>query len=537
MEPAFSRAPRRLGSSVPSLLLSALLLILSYPPFDQGWLAWVALIPWLCALRGVAPRQAFLRGYFVGFLFFAGTVWWVGHVTVTGAVALIAYLALFFAGWSVLAAQAVPARAVPGTENAATPAAKGTWYRCLVCLPAAWALLEFLRNVLLSGFGWNLLAHTQWNRLPLIQIADLTGAHGVSFLVVLVNVSLFAAWRAARAGAGGAGRVADRRGALGALALVMLCVAAALIYGTARISQVDAQPAGGGPALRVAALQGNIPQTLKWDPSYIEEIWLQYEALTQAAAAEKPDLIVWPETAVPGFLEDADIRPRLEQAARASGTFLLVGVPTERQLPSAGAAPSARLFNSAVLLAPDGTELQRCDKIHLVPFGEFIPLKPVFGWLQNAVPIGDFSPGGEFIVFRDAQGPPLAFSVAICFEDLFPGLSSAFVRRGAQALFVITNDGWFGRSAASLQHLQASVFRAVEGRVWVVRAANTGWTGFVDPAGRRLPAPGQAPRFEEGVAVGEIRPAPVASPYVRWGEWFLGLCAIMVVLTWRPSSS
>ena len=131
----------------------------------------------------------------------------------------------------------------------------------------------------------------------------------------------------------------------------------------------------------------------------------------------------------------------------------------------------------------------------------------------------------------------MLFSVLICFEDLFPGLSRAFVRRGARALFVITNDGWFGQSAASLQHLQASVFRAVEGRAWVVRAANTGWTGFVDPAGRPLPPPGQVPRFKQGFAVAEISPSPIASPYARWGEWFLGLCAIMLFLAWKPSSS
>ena len=469
----------------------------------------MALVPWLAGLRGTAPRQAFLRSYLVGFLFFAGTIGWVGHVTVVGAAALVAYLALFFAAWGALAARVMQAKTVPGTE--------GTRYRCLVLLPAAWALLEFLRGALLSGFGWNLLAHTQWNWLPVIQMADLTGVYGVSFLIVLVNVAL---WQALR-------------GAAPCAMLAGLCLLGALAYGDARLREIPAAADRSGQGLKVAALQGNIPQTLKWDPSYVDEIWQGYDALTRAAAAEKPDLIVWPETAVPGFLEEADIRHRLDSMVRGAGTFLLGGTPTERRLPRPGqAALESRLFNTAVLLAPDGTEVGRYDKIHLVPFGEFIPLKPLLGWLENVVPIGDFSAGGEFTVFSMRY----PFSVLICFEDLFPGLSRAFVRNGAQALFVLTNDGWFGRSAASLQHLQASVFRAVEGRVWVVRAANTGWTGFVDPAGRRLPPPGQVPCFEKGFAVGEIAPSPVASPYVRWGEWFLSLCAIMVVLTWKHST-
>ncbi|MBI3322638.1 MAG: apolipoprotein N-acyltransferase [Candidatus Omnitrophica bacterium] len=513
----------------PLLLLSALLLVLSFPPFDQGWLAWVALVPWLAALRGVSLRQAFFRSYLVGFLFFGAAVWWVGHVTVVGAVILAAYLALFFAAWGVLAARLI----ARGT--------RGTRLRCLAGLPAAWALLEFLRNTLFSGFGWNPLAHTQWNWLPLIQAADLAGAYGISYIVVKVNVAL---WQALPGAVPGGKKVAGApKGIWGpapCLALAGLCLLGALAYGDARLQKIPPSTDRRGSGLKIALLQGNIPQTLKWDQSYAEEIWNTYDRLTQAAAAEKPDLIVWPETAVPGFLEEPEVLHRLERIARASRTFLLVGAPTERVLRRPGARPGETgLFNSAILLAPDGTELRRYDKIHLVPFGEFIPVKPLLGWLQNVVPIGDFTAGQEFTLFKSPVSPgrpALAFSVLICFEDLFPGLTRVFRDSGAQALFVITNDGWFGRSAASLQHLQASVFRAVEGRVWVVRAANNGWTGFVDPAGRRLPPPGQIPRFEPGFAVGRIAPSRLSSPYTAWGEAFLILCAIMVGLAWKPST-
>jgi apolipoprotein N-acyltransferase len=187
------------------------------------------------------------------------------------------------------------------------------------------------------------------------------------------------------------------------------------------------------------------------------------------------------------------VSDRLSAIARAVRIPLLVGTPV---------GEGDKIFNAALLIDPEGNILQEYRKVHLVPFGEYVPLGPVFSWLRKFVLMGDFSPGHEFTVFRPSSIAP--FSVLICFEDLFPYLSRRFIREGARWLIVITNDAWFGRSAASLQHLQASVFRAIEGRVWVVRAANTGWSGFIDPAGRRRPFPSQVPRFEPGVAIAEI---------------------------------
>lgn len=471
---------------MPAVAASAFLLILAFPPFDAGWAAWIALIPWLFELERSSPRGAFLRSYLVGLLFFLGTVWWVGHVTVPGMLVLVAYLALYFGVWGGFA-QRVIAR--PGRPKQSL---------LLFALPAAWVALEFLRSFLLSGFGWNLLAHTQWNWIPLIQIADVTGVWGVSFLVMLANVALFQA--------------IFRRGPF---AMTLVCFAVVLGYGLLKQKQFDACSPGSG--FKVALVQGNVPQSQKWDEVFQESIWKRYEQLTAEAAGRKPELIVWPETAVPGFLEEASIRQRLEQGVLSAGRPLLAGVPTED-------GATGALYNSAVLFSPDGAEKGRYDKLRLVPFGEFIPFKPVLGWLNNVVPIGDFSAGREFTVFHPAA-PVQPFSVLICFEDLFPGMSRRFVRAGARWLLVITNDGWFGRSAASLQHLQASVFRAVENRVWVGRAANTGWTGFIDPLGRRLPKPGQIPRFRAGVATAELPAAGGGgSPYLRWGDGFPLLC-------------
>ena len=463
----------------------------------MGALAWVALLPWLRELSDATPRQAFWRSYWIGILFFAGTVGWLRHVTLAGTILLVIYLALYFGVWGWLAQRFIVRR---------------SWKMFLV-LPAGWVILEYVRNLLINGFGWNLLAHTQWNWLPLIQIADFTGVYGVSFLVVLGNLLL---------GQVVTGQKATARISISVLGAAGLCLAGVLGYGQIRLRQVDRFEA---PSFKVAVVQGNIPQPEKWDEAFAEGIWKRYEQLSQTAAQGRPDLILWPETAVPGFLEDPRVAQRLSSLVRRSGTPMLVGVPTEDG--------DDRLFNSAVLLGAQGEPIARHDKLHLVPFGEYIPLKPIFGWLKNVVVIGDFSPGHRFTLFQasDSSGAPKApFSVLICFEDLFPGLSRRFVKGGARWLVVITNDAWFRRSGASLQHLQASVFRAVENRVWVARAANTGWSGFIDPAGRRLTSPHQIPRFQPGVAVAEMKAGPADSLYTRWGDWFPWGCFFLLGL-------
>ena len=459
-----------------------------------------------------------------------------GYVSAAGALLLAGYLALFFAAWGWLAnrtmASASWTKKSLGSRQIASSASRPPRNDMLLILPAAWVVLEYLRSVLLTGFGWNPLAHTQWKWPEVIQLAELTGAWGISFLVVLVNVALFQFLRrdvSARS---------RRWAAFAGLTLLGLTAG----YGWLRLPGVGSYPSG---TFRVCLVQGNIPQTHKWDEAFREEIWQRYERLTQEAARANPQVLVWPETAAPNFLEEPDVRGRLERVARSAAAALLAGVPTER-------LSSGLLYNSAVLLDGGSRQVDRYDKLHLVPFGEYVPLKLLFGWLENVVPIGDFSPGERFTVFQ--LPPPAArgawevsrFSVLICFEDLFPGLARTFVREGARWLVVITNDGWFGRSAASLQHLQASVLRAVENRVWVARAANTGWTGFVDPAGRRRSAEPVSglrpaiPRFEPGVAAEDLPSYTVTdeslSLYTRWGDWFPALCGLLAVgLSFLPS--
>ncbi|MBI3312022.1 MAG: apolipoprotein N-acyltransferase, partial [Candidatus Omnitrophica bacterium] len=395
----------------------------------------------------------------------------------------------------------------------------------LILIPSAWVALEYLRSHWLSGLGWNLLGYSQTSLLPLIQLADVTGVWGISFVVVLVNVAI--------AEALGLHRFRKKlRMAMSAAG----CVTLLWSYGHWRLTQ----PLH-GPSLKVAVVQGNIPQDEKWDEAFQQSIVERYSQLTrQAAAADHPQLIIWPETAVPDILDITELLPTsISLLARSVQTPLLVGTP----MGHVTAHAVSDLTNSAVSINVDGVIRARYDKLHLVPFGEFIPFESICPWLRTILPpIGTFTPGHDFTVFQldssrpETQGPkPGAwslqprFSVLICFEDLFPDLARQFVQRGAWFLATITNDAWFGNTAAAYQHAQASTFRAVELRVPMVRAANTGWSGCIDAHGRWLNSvhntEGQE-LFVEGVAVCEVTVGNTPTVYRRWGDWFAWLCML-----------
>ncbi len=490
-------------------------MILAFPGFSQPWCAWIALVPWFVVLQDLTPCRAFWWSYLVGLAFFLGSMWWLVHVTVVGWLVLCTYLALYFGvfGWCVVRFQLL------------------TSSFQLLFIPSSWIALEFARSHVLSGFGWNLLGYSQTSWLPIIQIADATGVWGVSFLVVMVNVAV-------------AAFVRDRstRAARWVAATVGLCLLAVWSYGHWRLRQ-----SAGGEQFTVAVVQGNIPQEQKWDEASKEGILQQYERLTHEvaspaagdtpspagivparSAAGRPDLIIWPETSVPGFFGyDPTLTDRLRSLAVSVRVPLLVGAPVVD--PERG-----KLLNSAVLIDADGGIRHRYDKLHLVPFGEFVPGEAWMPWLRSILPpIGDFIPGQEYTVFQlpitNYQLP--AFSVLICFEDIFPHLARHFVRDGAQWLVVITNDAWFGKTAAAYQHAQASTFRAVELRVPVVRAANTGWSGCITESGRWIDRVRDAQGeelFVEGVALCDIAVRDATTLYERWGDWWAMLCVLIV---------
>ncbi len=477
--------------SARDLFLAALsggLLVLAFPRADLGPVAFVALVPLLVAIRGATWRAAARLGFAAGFAFFLGSLYWLAPTVVrygglpwaaaAGILLLLAgYLALYVAGFAA-------GVAILGQRGAAV----------VLSAAARWVALELLRAHLFTGFPWNLLGHSQYQNLPLVQIAAVTGAYGVSFLVLAVNAAVADIL---------AVRPAWRR-AVPSAATAALLVAGALAYGWAA-------PAGRGPeTMRVALVQGNIPQGVKWEPGYQDATLGVYRDLTLGQAGRRPDLVVWPETAVPFLLREDSRRPAVEGLAAEIGAPLLVGAP-DREGP-----PSSRYTNSAFLITPQDGIVRKYDKVHLVPFGEYVPLKRVLSFVNKLAQgtIGDFAPGTEFTVFSVPAG---RFGVTISYEVYFPVQVRRYVRDGGQFLVNITNDAWYGRSAAPYQHIAMVVFRAVENRRYLVRAANTGISAVVAPDGRIVARSGL---FERTVLTAAIAPRAGLTPYARYGDVF-----------------
>jgi apolipoprotein N-acyltransferase len=484
---------------------SGLALSLAFPPAGLSPLAFVALVPLLVACRDLKPGRAFLVGWLAGIVFFTVTVWWltVAMTRYGGIPPLLAWpILLLLAG--VLAVY--PALFAAGAAWALGRGLRGP--AAVVGLAALWTILEWGRSLFpLGGFPWGNLAYTQYRVLPLVQTASLTGPWGTGFVLAAANAALFGLL-AKPAGRGG------RTGAWTGLGLAGLLLAASFLFGLGRLAGT-----GAGESLAVAVLQGNLAQDVKWDPSHRERTLEIYRELTQAAARADADLIVWPEAATPFYFQvDSPFSRQVTQIAREAGKPLLFGSPA-----FLGERRERRLRNRVYLLDGEGEVRGSYDKMHLVPFGEYVPWKRLLSFVGPLVQeVGDFTPGGDRTLL------PLdgaRFGCVICYEIIFPDLVRRFVKDGATFMGTVTNDAWYGRSSASLQHFAQMVFRAVETGVPFFRAANTGISGVVDARGRILR---QTDLFVGGMWVERIVPSAEKTPYVRWGDWFPLLCLLVV---------
>lgn len=479
---------RRLGLA----LLSGFLLTLAFPRWNLRFLAWVAFLPLFYSLDQARSRkEAFLLGFMAGFVFFLLSISWLRHVTFFGMFFVVALEAMYWGIFGILGRVSV----------ARTPA---------ILLSAIWVALEFIRSEIpVWGFGWNLLGTSQASNLWVAQLASLGGVYSVSFLVFLGNSVTYLVIRN------------GIKSELPKVLLFPLLVAAAVLFGWSRLETFEPHS-----FLRVSVLQGNIPQMLKWEKSYREEILKIYLNLTELASYDAPQLIVWPEAAYPGFFNREVDAERVKALVRKIETPLLVGSPHEED---------HDFYNSAYLLDRSGEIKDRYDKIRLVPFGEYVPWKPIFGFLEPyayALGVSDFSAGRKLTVF-DLPETGLRFSVLVCFEDTFSELARKFVDQGADFFAVITNDAWFGHSNAPYQHLQASVFRAIENGVPVIRAANTGVSGFITPRGQvveRVRNQEGKDTFIMGGMTYPITLAKEATPYRRGGWLFPYACLGAVLL-------
>lgn len=488
-------------------IISGLILVSAFPPLGLGCAAWAAFVPLFFAVEGAGKGKGFMLGFLCGLVYFAGTVYWVVNsmyfyggvpvwISVFVMLALAAYLSLFTAAFGLF----LP---VMLERSGNVPRA--------VLVPSVWVVLEYLRGYLFTGFPWVLLGYSQARYTPLVQIADITGVWGVSFLVMSVNTALFLVIRRfLKKGAAFPFREA-------ALAVVLL--ASTVVYGFVRIGMVDREtPAWKGVIAGVA--QGAIDQGVKWDRSFQEKTLDIYRELSLKAAGAGAGLIVWPETAVPFYLGADRLNDGVvEAAARDARSYVLTGSPSYSYNLATG---STSYFNSAYLISPGGAIVGKYDKVHLVPFGEYVPLKRFLPFVKKLTAgVGDFSEGpGAIPIMYDGGG----IGVLICFEAIFPDIARTAVKNGAALLVNITNDGWFGRSSAPYQHLEMSAMRAVENKAYLLRSANTGISAVVDPAGRIIDS---IPLFEKGVMVDRVglRNGPLTF-YSMYGDIFAYGCFV-----------
>lgn len=484
-------------------LVTGLLLTAGFPFFSVYGASWIALIPLLVRLGNVSLRTAFRAGFVAGFVHSLTTLYWITYVVThygnlplfaSAAVLclLCAYLALYPALFFAAARRWLDF--------------PGLWIWGLPCL---WIALEWVRAHALTGFPWANLGYTQTTVDPLLQTADIAGVYGVGWLVVHGNMVLVGLLKR---------RVGGR-----SLAASALCFALFFGYGWWRGQSFKEELKNPGSGLQVALVQGNIDQSVKWDPSFQHNTLEIYRHLSEAAVEEsRPDLLVWPETAAPFFygLEETPTR-RLHEIAAALKVPVVLGIPWV--IPDGS---TARLQNRAVLFHPTEGILAAYAKRHLVPFGEYVPLKRLLFFVEKLVAAaGDFVPGKSPAVFPFKEAP---IGVLICYEAIFPELSRDEVRHGARFLVNLTNDAWFGRTAAPFQHLEIARWRSVESRVPLVRCANTGISAVFDSSGATLAS---LPLDVAGTVGAVIVPGKnTPTFYVRYGDVFAWTCTLTALV-------
>jgi apolipoprotein N-acyltransferase len=506
----------------------------------------MALVPLFLVIRRSAPKAAAGWAWLAGLVFWVATLSWFPAIiknggpwplVLLGQVGLAAWCAAFLAAFA--CASSVVWRwagNAPGWRRVAAVA---------VADPLLWAGTEVARGWLFSGFAWNFLGVSQVENLPLIQMASVAGVYAVSAALVLVNGAVASVVERAaspfmsRLGIDGLPRPAARWG--GRLtqslesALPFIAVVLCFYWGTLRLAGAARRAT---VPWRVALVQPNSPCIFTLDDNTVRAQLDLLVNQTGLAGLAKPDLAVWPETAVLGSVPyEPETMRLIREGAAAAGAPLLTGTLELEKTAVTPAAPQGlNYYNAAWLFSATGEPMGRYRKRHLVPFGEYIPLDKAVPILQRLAPTGvSCTPGRDPGVLRVTRGPgdELALGPLICFEDTVPALSRSAVNAGARLLVLMTNDAWFNGSIEPVQHLNQSIFRAVENGVPLVRAANSGVSCAVDAAGRvmRLEADGAVSDFD-GFLVTQVAVTkePLPAPYTRWGDWTLGYPGLALLL-------
>jgi apolipoprotein N-acyltransferase len=379
--------------------------------------------------------------------------------------------------------------------------------------PLIWVSLEYIRSFLFTGFPWELLGYSQFNMLHIIQISDIFGVYGVSFCIVLFNTTLFLIYLGLTGKDWRKKSIGTKQAATATAAVAVIFVAV-WGYGVRQMHRFHERIVD-SPSIKATIIQGNIDQAKKWDPAFQRSSTLKYIRLSLLSKKFKPDLVVWPETATPFyFTKNIELSKLVFSGIRETGTDFLIGSPAFNVKDG-----KIEYFNSAFLVDAAGNVRGRYDKSHLVPFGEYVPLKkwlPFVGKMVESV--GDFRAGEKGLTLKWKN---FRIGVLICYEVIFPPLARAMVRNNASLLINITNDAWYGRSSAPYEHFSMAIFRAVENRRSLVRAANTGVSGFIDPSGSVIES---TDLFKDAVITQKIPMLEVKTFYSRFGDVFALTC-------------
>lgn len=491
-------------------VISGIFLFLSFPKYGAGIVAWIALVPLMYSCRESTVISGFIRGFVAGLVFNVGLLYWIAFVIVNyghlslpiGIFAMLLmaaylsiYVALFTAGLVYLRDRGIAQ---------------------VIAAPLLWTCLEYAKSHLLTGFPWENLAYSQYLYIPLIQIADITGIYGLTFVIVLINVIICDLLTGF---IGGLERKESKR-LLMEVAGGVLILIALWGYGDMRVRQMR-EIVDSAPSLDISLIQGNIDQSIKWNPQHQDETLEIYKSLSGSASPSTSGLIIWPETAAPFYFQDMGLRTReVVLIAKNSANWLLFGSPSYIRKDN-----QVSFFNSAFLLSPEGRIAGRYDKVHLVPYGEYVPMRRFFPFIGKLVAgVGDFGTGkGYYPLLMDDR----KVGVLICYEAIFPESSLAYKRMGAGLLVNITNDAWFGRSSAPYQHLSMTAFRAVENRLYVLRAANTGISAIIDPTGKII---SHTDLFTRTALKGKARFIDKRTCYMAYGDAFAYLCLISLFI-------
>ena len=478
-------------------LCSGVALALSFPDYNLPLLAWPSVGMLILASAGARPAESLLYGFLHGLVFYPVCLPWIdtvmqqyGSVDPWSSAGIVGLIGL--AGgiiWSSFSwAMAAASKRSPALACALAP-----------CL---WVTLEFARTHLpYIGFPWNLTGYAARGSLALLQVTPVTGIYGLSFLIAAYS-SVIAYAVLVR------NQRAWRMALVATVALVLIGWGGAYLVPSATPHQI------------AHLVQTNFPQSEHYPPNWLQihaSELDQLEQISVEAARKTPGLIVWPEVPAPFSMEDPAFAERAQRIARESGNYFLVGVVDWKR----NAQGQWDASNSSTLLDPSGRRVFTYDKIHLVPFGEYVPLRQ---WIKFAgrltADIADFTPGTEY---RVGQLPGGRFGTFICYEAIFPDEIRRFARSGAELLINVSNDGWFGRSAAPAQHLMMSRVRAVESRRWMLRDTNNGFTVVVDPYGRIVAS---LPPDVRGQLDAPFDFRSDLTLYARFGDWFAWLCVI-----------